>query len=309
MKIFKEPFSTGKEQHITLESFVSLNFGKSILLFLFLMVMVGFSSCGTDDVDVASPTMEILDLDPDPVADFICGTQEDTVFNLKDGETLLFSVIFRDDVALSQYKVDIHNNFDCHGHGGASTPGISLPNVSNQTEDWSVLEIVDLDGQEQAVSRELDVPENVTAGFYHFQIQVIDESGNDNPLANFYSLKILNSKDEVPPTISVTEPAGSFEIAKGQEIHFEGEVSDNYSLSEGGNGILFLTYTDLSSGNTFTTSAVIAFDDSVDKEYQFSFDYEVPNTLVSGDFIFTLRLHDGYRNVAEPVNFDVTVTD
>ena len=51
-----------------------------------------------------------------------------------------------------------------------------------------------------AVNRTLNVPENVTAGSYHFQIQVVDVSGNDNPAANFFSLKIKNPLDDIAPS-------------------------------------------------------------------------------------------------------------
>ena len=69
-------------------------------------------------------------------------------------------MIFRDNEALSQYKVDIHNNFDCHGH-------------ARSTQDWTVLEVLDIEGTEQRVSRSLSVPDDVTAGNYHFHVQVI----------------------------------------------------------------------------------------------------------------------------------------
>lgn len=280
--------------------------------YLWMLLAAGlllFSACGEEEVDVAAPGMEILNLDPEPVPAMICGTMEDTVFHLRGGETLDFTVVFRDDAALSQYKIDIHNNFDCHGHGGGSTPGIALPDVSSLTEDWTVLDIQELSGREQMVTRELRAPDDVTAGTYHFQVQVLDEAGNDNPLANFYSLKVLNPRDEEPPVISVAQPSGDFSAGRGETVRFEGEVTDNYSLSEGGNGIVFLTYTDLSSGNTFTTeTAAVAFDATVDKTYTFSLDFTVPATIQPGDFRFSLRAHDGVRNVAEPVEFLVEVT-
>jgi hypothetical protein len=277
---------------------------------LFLLLSAAWlASCGDSDIDVMPPTMEFISLNPEPVEEMICGTLEDTVFLLRNGETLDFSVVFRDDAALSQYKVDIHNNFDCHGHGGASAPSVSQPNVDQLTEDWTLLEINNLNGTEAPVSRSLAVPGNVTAGSYHFQIQVIDEAGNDNPLANFYSLKVLNNRDEEKPVITATIPAGDFSAAKGTSILFEGEVTDNFSLSQGGNGLLFLTYTDLSSGNTFTTNAVSVFDETVDKNFSFSFNYTVPNTLKAGSYLFTLRAHDGVRNVAQPVQFNVEVTN
>jgi hypothetical protein len=279
------------------------------LFFLLVMGVLMFSSCGDEEVDTMPPSLQFLDLAPAPSPDMVCGTMEDSVFHLKGGESLELSVRFRDDLALSQYKIDIHNNFDCHGHGGGAAPGVSVPGITNQTEDWTVLEILGLSGVDQNVDKTLAVPENVTTGNYHFQIQVIDESGNDNPNANFYTLKLVNPIDEEAPNLSVTTPAEDFSIAKGATANFIGEVTDNYSLSEGGNGVLYLTYTDLNSGNTFLSNAVFPFDESVEKNYSFDFNFMVPNTLKAGDFIFSVRVHDGVRNVGEPVNFNVAVTD
>jgi len=277
-----------------------------IIIAVFASILI-FSACDDDSVDVTPPEIDIQGFTPAPSPGMICGTMEDSVFTLKGGEALGFVTTFRDDGALSEYKIDIHNNFDCHGHGGAATPGINPPGVENQTTDWTILDITPLNGKEAQVARTLNVPENVTAGTYHFQIQVLDESGNDNPLANFYSLQVFNPIDIAPPSITVSSPSGGFSVAKGESINFQGEVADDFSLSQGGNGLLFLSYTDLSSGNTFTTDAVFPFDGSVDKNYSFDFDYTVPGTLTSGNYIFTLRAHDGVRNVAEVVEFEVEV--
>lgn len=276
-------------------------------IWMLLPAMLFFAACEDEGVDISNPVMEIQQLTPAPKQGEVCGAMEDTVFNVSNGQTLDFIVLFKDDAALSQYKIDIHNNFDCHGHGGASTPGVALPNITNQTTDWNLQDIVSLAGQEALVERSLEVPENVTAGTYHFQIQILDESGNDNPLANVYSIKALNARDIEAPQMSVIKPAGDFSSSKGDAVSFEGTVTDNYSLSEGGNGLLFLTYTDLSSGNTFTTNAVFPFDNTVDKSYDFNFDYTVPNTLTAGTYLFTLRAHDGVRNVAEVAEFEVEI--
>jgi len=259
------------------------------------------------DLDTTPPTLAFIELAPTPSLNLICGTEQDSVFQLLSGEELYFEVLLSDDQALSQFKIDIHNNFDCHGHGGASTPGFSLPSIENQTADWTVLETVDVTGQEETITRRLQVPENVTAGNYHAQLQVLDESGNDIPFANFFSAIVVNSKDVQPPVIGTDEPQSSFTINKGEQVRFVGNVIDDFSLSEGGNGVLFLSYTDLSSGNTFTTNKVFPFDDSVETNHNFDFSYTVPNTITNGSYLFTLRAQDGHRNVAEPVNFNVMV--
>ncbi len=275
------------------------------------MILMGFWGCGSDsNVDVDPPAMTILSLDPTPAAGMICGAQEDTVFNLLGGQILRAELRFSDNASLSQYKVDIHNNFDCHGHGGSVSPGVAAPNTDSRTEDWTVLDIQPLEGSEASTTLSLEAPEQVTAGSYHFQIQVLDEAGNDNPLANFYSIKVLNPVDTVAPELTLSSPAGEeLTLAKGATISFAGTVTDNYSLSGGGNGIVFLNYTDLSSGNTFSTDAYAVFDESVDKSFDFEISFEVPQTLRAGAYHFRLDAYDGVRNTAEPRFFEVDITD
>ena len=275
----------------------------SVLLFLFFII-----GCDKSDVDIVPPTMEIERYSPQPIECEICGAPDPSVFRLSNGKELTFEVIFKDDQALSQYKVDIHNNFDCHGHGGGSAPSIPDVNVNNQTIDWTLLDIKDLSGVSSSITSTLTVPDNVTAGNYHFHIQVIDEDGNDNPFTNFNSLKIKNLRDTIPPEISISQPStSSFSINKGEVIRFKGKVTDNFSLSDGGNGILYLAYTDLSTGNTFATDQAFAFDKTIDKEYEFDFEFTVPQTLVSRTYRFSLGANDGVRNVGSFVFFEVEV--
>lgn len=276
--------------------------------YLVPIMLLFILACDNEGIDLTPPTLDVLSYIPAPIEDEICGSQESVVFLLTGGDELGFDAVFNDDEALSQYKIDIHNNFDCHGHGGGSAPSISVPNVENQTTDWSVLEIVDISGLSAPIVKVLNVPDNVTAGNYHYQIQVIDESGNDSPFANFYALKIKNPLDDTPPQITIQEPTNSsFSVQKGEKVRFVGQVTDDRSLSDGGNGVLYLAYTDLSSGNTFTTNEIFAFDENVSTDFNFDFEYEIPQTLVAGSYRLSLGANDGVRNVAPFIFFDVEV--
>lgn len=274
------------------------------------LLLFSIAGCEQEDVDITPPWIETIEYNPTPKAAEICGTVESTVFELKGGERLVFDVIFNDDKALAQYKVDIHNNFDCHGHGGGSAPSVVVPSVQNKTTDWTVLEIQDISGNSFPVTGVLNVPENVTAGNYHYHLQVIDEAGNDSPFSEFFSVKITNPDDDTPPQIIVQEPAnGTFSVRKGDTIQFSGQVTDDRSLSDGGNGVLYLAYTDLSSGNTFTTDEAIVFDEKVDVISDFNIEYVVPQTLPKGNYRFSLGANDGVRNVAQFKFFEIEVTD
>ncbi len=278
-----------------------------VLFFLSIFVI---SACGEKTVDTEAPTLTINSSQPMSQSAMVCGETEQGVFILQGGEALSLDLSFTDNIALSQYKVDIHNNFDCHGHGSVAAPSISPPSGSNTTSDWTLLDIVDIGGTTANISRILEVPENVTAGNYHFELQVVDESGNDIPSAYVSSLIVTNPTDQVAPTLTVNEPlSSSFSVAKGEKVRFTGSLTDNYSLSEGGNGVLFLSYKNLSNGNVFLSDAIFPFDNSTSTSYDFDFEFTVPTTLIAGDFEFTLGATDGVRNVAESAIFKVDITN
>ena len=272
--------------------------------------LLGLASCDSSAPDVSPPSIRLLAHEPLPIADMICGSVEDSVFHLKGGDTMYYSIQLNDDDALSEYKIDIHHNFDCHGHGAGAAPGFAPPSQSGLTEDWTVLDIYGLEGRTAQEERALIVPESVTAGNYHYHIQVIDESGNDSPFSNFYSIKILNPSDVVAPAITVSTPSEpELSVAKGSAIRFAGQVVDNKPLAQGGNGLVFVSYTDLRSGNTFNTSIVVPFEEGMGETMDFDAEFEIPQTLVSGEYLFSVRAHDGVRNVADPVEFQVNITN
>ncbi|MEL7341302.1 MAG: DUF4625 domain-containing protein [Bacteroidota bacterium] len=266
------------------------------LLFLSLsLFLISFSACKRE-VDLEAPSMEILLFDPAPRSGIICGSEADEVFFLASGQPLEFEVIFRDNEALSQYKVDIHNNFDCHGH------------ARTETEDWTVLEVKDISGTEQRIRESLTVPDDVTAGSYHFHVQVIDAAGNESPFANFYDVRVVNTIDTVAPQVTVSVPAQSqFDIARGEDLRFTGSVRDNYSLGEGGNGGLVLTYEGVDNGNLFE-AVRMEWPETQGDRADFDFTFEIPRTLPTGAYEFVLSAFDGVNNESERLRFTVDIT-
>ncbi len=275
------PFSSPKRAHWLLISFL-------------LISIMPWSGCKRE-VDVVPPSAELILFDPAPREGEICGATVPQVFFLANGQSLDFEFIFRDNEDLSQYKVDIHHNFDCHGH------------ARSQTEDWSVLEVVDLNGTEQRVSRSLPVPVNVTAGAYHFHVQVIDAAGNESPFANYYDLRLVNTIDTVAPQLAVNTPVESeFSLAREEKLRFTGNVTDNYSLGEGGNGGLVLTYKRMDSDNLLEATR-IKWPESQGDRVNFDFSFEIPRTLSTGSYEFVLSAFDGINNESERERFTVEV--
>ncbi|MBX2928015.1 MAG: DUF4625 domain-containing protein [Saprospiraceae bacterium] len=266
------------------------------LLPLFTLALLG-ASCGNKAVDDAPPQIEFTFFDPAPRPDSICGGFENVVFHVESGGTLEFEARFTDNVELSQYKIDIHSNFDCHGH-------------KSNTQDWAVLEVGDISGQEYTLRRTLQVPAYVTAGDYHFQIQALDKAGNDDPQAAVFAIKVRNQTDTVPPMLTITEPnpaAGTLSLRKGEEYIFSGTVSDNFSLWEGGNGKLEFFYRSNASGNSFRWGSPLVFTAEDDNYKSFSVTLRVPNTLIAGEYLISVWAYDGVNNAAKPVYFPAQI--
>ena len=160
--------------------------------------------------DATAPVIEVLELNPADGSGLVCGENENHVVVLSSTDTFSGQFRLTDDSDLSQYKIDLHNNFDCHGHTGKV-----------ESTDWIVLDIVDVDGSEQTIDFSLPVPMDVTTGNYHFSIQAADASGNSAESV-IYSLLVTNASDTEDPVLSVTSPANStLSVLKGDQINFQ----------------------------------------------------------------------------------------
>ena len=93
------------------------------------------------------------------------------------GSNIDFKAIFKDNKELSQYKIDIHDDIDVHGH-----------NKTDSTVTWSEALIGDLSGKEQAATRVIAIPVDAKVGPYHFLVKCIDAAGNE---ASFQAIDII----------------------------------------------------------------------------------------------------------------------
>ncbi len=231
--------------------------------------------------DIQSPVIEVISSDPQAGEGMICGSEESNVIRVTTGNEINLSLTFSDDRNLSQYKIDVHNNFDCHSHGRLAA-------------SWQVLRIEDVSGKKMTIDKVLAVPEDASAGDYHLQILCIDESGNEaEPV--LYSIQVENSIDSIPPELLLSEPSSDdFAVSKGSDIKFQGTVIDNYSL---GTGRVEITYTD-PEGTEFSPIQQI-FPDSQGEEAIVDLTFTVPDFAISGQHQFVIRVYDRFNNAAE----------
>lgn len=177
-------------------------------------LMIGlFAACGDDDdngngdsVDTTPPTIELIS--PEQDATFEAGGQ------------INFEAIFRDNVALSEYEIDIHDNFDGHGHGKI------------EAEGWVWKESFEISGTKAEESMTIDIPEDAYPGDYHFIVYCLDAAGNQ---AEFVEVDIEITSDATPPTLSVTGlklKSDGRHYHSGEPIVFDIESADEQGIEE-----------------------------------------------------------------------------
>ena len=260
-----------------------------------LVVLSCFLLNACTEPDTTEPIIEILSSSPETAPGMVCGEMEELVITLTSTDTFLVQFTVSDDSELSQYKLDLHQNFDCHGHASKV-----------ETTDWYVLDIVDLQGSEQTLELEIPVPLNVTTGDYHFSIQATDVSGN-NAESVIYALNVTNATDTEVPVLTVNTPSNStFSVLKGNPINFQGAITDNLPLGSGSNGKVEVRYWS-TSNQTVIDLYSENFENSVGTTYNFDFDVTVPLTTTDGTYIFEVRSFDAVNNASNTVQFTVEV--
>lgn len=263
-------------------------------LIAFLSLAIFMQACTNSDT--TAPVINVLSLSPTEGQAMVCGEMQSHVVIINSTGALSGQFRVTDDVALSQYKIDLHNNFDCHGHTSGKV----------ETTDWYVIDVVDLVGSEQVVDFNLPVPADVTTGNYHFHIDATDESGNSAE-TEIYSLKVTNASDTEAPVLTVSTPVNtSFSVQKGDAIQFEGAITDNLALGGGSNGKMELRYWE-ENNQTINELYTEEFENSAGTTVNFDFEATVPVTVADGTYIFELRAFDAINNPSNTVQFTVQI--
>lgn len=101
---------------------------------------------------------------------------EGEVLTIGSEEGAHFDMELEDDVMLKSYHIEIHNNFDGHGHNtrsGAETEAF----VFNRTYDVSDRRTAHIH------HHDIVIPANATPGNYHLMVYCTDASGNEARVA------------------------------------------------------------------------------------------------------------------------------
>ncbi|MCC8198575.1 MAG: DUF4625 domain-containing protein [Tannerellaceae bacterium] len=131
-----------------------------------VLTLSGFFTSCDDDGDTTKPTINLI------------SPAEGAFLEIGKESGVHFEAEFSDDEMLGSYKIDIHNNFDDHGHETKSE--------STETVNFSFSREWDLSGLKNTTEHHHDIviPANATPGNYHIIVYCIDAAGNQSYVAH-----------------------------------------------------------------------------------------------------------------------------
>jgi hypothetical protein len=135
---------------------------------MFFIISLVFFACSEDEIDTTFPEIKMS-------FDGAFPKNCDTIYL---GETFTFLAIFTDNIALGNFSIEVHNNFDHHTHSTESS-------VCDYDEDkiavnpWTFIEQFEIPENLSEFEAEIDffAPEDIDPGDYHFQIRLTDHEG------------------------------------------------------------------------------------------------------------------------------------
>lgn len=247
-----------------------------LLLFMVLALFSCKDKKKEDTPKSGKPAITIMEQSVPTVSEYLCDALFDNVLKVATGDTLRFTFYFQAVNPLSQYKIDVHNNFDCHSHG--------------KSVDWSVLKIEDLSGTEATVEEVLIIPENASAGNYHLMIRLLDIYGYEAEVKEF-NVIIYNPEDEEAPQVTLTAPAEHSAYQHWDAVQFHGTITDNLSLES---SRFELKFTD-SNDQTYHLYEIF-YPQGTTTSYTIDTAYTIGPFIATGEGYFTIKAYDKANN-------------
>jgi len=254
---------------------------------LFIILLLVFQSCDEDDdVDTTAPTIEITD----PVSGEA----------FEAGDHAHFEGIFTDDIALATFKIDIHNNFDGHDHGGRTAVVAEDPGLIK----WAYEESFDIPAgsknYDAHLHDEIEIPGNTMAGPYHFIVSAIDQSGNATSFqdGSTKEIEVFITNDSQPMVDITNLENDELEIEEGVVFMVEGTISDPVPATgdyAGMHGLQILLGEPEEHGEEHTHNGRIADEHLIEKAY----DHEAFESFMDGENIIL-------ENIFADINFTLS---
>ncbi len=97
---------------------------------------------------------------------------------LKRGEKFSFKALLSDNVQLGSLSVDIHHNFDHHTHS-TELEECEMEPVKKAVKPFLLIRNIPIPSglKSHQVNAEIEVPEDIDPGDYHFMIRLTDKEG------------------------------------------------------------------------------------------------------------------------------------
>ena len=149
---------------------------RSIILTLATIATLTIFSCNKDNGDTTKPVINLIE--PEDGDELLIGGEHGVHFEME----------VSDNEALASYKIDIHNNFDHHGHSKADDATVDFT--------WSRT-YTDIAGKKNATvhHHDIKIPANATPGDYHLMVYLTDAAGNETYVAKDIVLSLTASDD------------------------------------------------------------------------------------------------------------------
>ncbi len=147
---------------------------KNVFLFLSIIAL-SYSSISCDDQEDQDTTSPVISLTAPAEGD-----------SLYIGHDIHFDVEFSDNTELASYKVNIHNNFDDHGHSDTYMKATHADETPFSFEKSWTFEAQKRN--EHVHHHEIVIPETINGkpvadGKYHFIVYCVDRAGNESYVA------------------------------------------------------------------------------------------------------------------------------
>lgn len=136
-----------------------------------------FVSCNKDNGDTTKPVINLIE--PEDGDELLIGGEHGIHFEME----------VSDNEALASYKIDIHNNFDHHGHSKADDATVAF--TFSRTYN-------DIAGKKNATVHHHDIliPANATPGDYHLVVYCTDAAGNESYVARDIVLSLTTPEHD-----------------------------------------------------------------------------------------------------------------
>lgn len=178
--------------------------------FLFVLVsllaMTMFTVSCTKDQDTEAPQ----------IAEFkINGATQMVV--VAAGTAMNIDLTFTDNEALQEWKLDIHDAFDGHGHG-----------KTQANTRLSLQQTFAISGATAQTTQTVNIPANAAAGPYHCIVRVLDAKGNESEFAEIDF--VLTNTGQPIITVSSPDLTTEVEATKGNPLLLTGSITDETDL-------------------------------------------------------------------------------